>query len=100
MRVIVSIMLIIFGAASLSGCTFFGFSHKTVSGLICKENFEIGQQCIVYDPLLRQQVPIDPISGVSTTCNLSVDKKYYNCYYTYSDAMGNSWSGKLFRENK
>ena len=83
-----------------TGCTFFVFGHKTVSGLVCKSNFELGQQCTIFDPILKTQVEIDPNNGVLITCNLSVNKKYYNCYYTYSDAMGNSWSGKVFKESK
>ena len=77
----------------LSGCTLFGFGHCTVSGLICKENFETGQTCTVYDPILKHQVPIDPNIGVITTCN-----NEGMCYYTYTDSMNNMWNGKSFRE--
>ena len=95
----VSVILMVSIVLSLSGCTFFGFSHHTVSGLICRSNFEVGQQCTVFDSILKQQVPIDPNNGVMTTCN--VDKNnlnYYLCFYTYSDSMGNIWNGKIFKE--
>ena len=94
------ILFILFLSFICTGCSFFGFGHKTVSGLVCKSNFELGQQCTIFDPILKTQVEIDPNNGVLITCNLSVNKKYYNCYYTYSDAMGNSWSGKVFKESK
>ena len=82
----------------LSGCTFFGFGHQTVSGLICRDNFETGQQCTVFDPILKEQVPIDPIN-VITTCDLeSANAKEYVCYYTYTDSMNNTWKSKTFKE--
>ena len=84
-----------------SGCSFFGFSRHTVSGLICRENFEIGQQCTVFDPILKQQVSIDPNNGVMTTCNIDKNNlNYYLCFYTYSDSMGNTWNGRIFRETR
>ena len=93
MRVNVLVMALI--VLSLSGCTFFGFSHHTVSGLICRSNFEIGQQCTIFDPFLKEQVPIDPNNGVITTCD-----KNGICFYTYTDSMGNTWNGKVFREKR
>jgi len=83
---------------SFSGCTFFGFGHHTVSGLICKENFEIGEQCTVFDPILRQQVPIDP-SNVWTICT-AINDKQQRCAYTYTDSMNDTWSSEPFIERE
>lgn len=80
-------LLLALALLSTTGC-----ACHTVSGLICRSNFEMGQQCTVYDPILKQQVPIDP-DGVVVTCD-----KAKTCFYTYTDSMGNTWNGKLFTE--
>jgi hypothetical protein len=92
--IIISILI-----SGLSGCTFYGFGQHTVSGLVCQDNFETGQQCTLYDPVYEQQVAIDP-NSVITTCDSDRTKTVHTCYYSYTDAMGTTWNSKTFQEKR
>ena len=56
-------------AVSISCLLLIGCAHRTVSGLICRDNIETGQWCTIYDPKLRQMCPIDP-AYVTVTCDI------------------------------
>ena len=76
---------------TLSGCTL-----PTVSGLSCRSDFEIGQRCFVYDPILKKQVTIT-MSHISVACT-PIDKKKQSCAYTYTDDLNSTWTGTPFIE--
>lgn len=66
-----------------------------------------GQWCTVYDPTLKQQVPIDENGGVVNTCSTTTHTctvylfekaQCYTCQATFTDSMGNSWTTPAYNE--
>ena len=71
--------------------------------------WEGGTYCTVYDPVLKQQVPIDVNTGVVNSCSTTthsctvylIEKtQCYTCQSTFTDSMGNSWTTKAYDERK
>lgn len=113
MRAIVSMIAIIFGVVSFSGCcAIFPQTWKAYNNQVtCKSlgfcGWEGGTYCSVYDPVFKNYQPIDPDNGVVNTCSKETHSckvfwfekaQCYTCQDTFTDAAGNSWTTKPYDE--
>jgi pyrimidine deaminase RibD-like protein len=103
---IIRIYLIIVLSISLSGCLF-RYSGTYNAGQVHCSGFSFSDApatCTVYDPILKEQVPISESDGINTVCTplqpCTVELWYktqcHVCQATYTDSMGNTFQGKQF----
>jgi len=115
MRNIIQIVLLLIVMVYCTGCCmFFPQTWKDYNGQVkCTETgicgFGGGGNCTVYDPVLKQQVPISESTGVVNSCNTTTHTctvylfehaQCYTCQSTFTDSMGNTWTTKAYNEEK